>query len=100
MSDAHLAALQILEDGGSYPAFNLGSGRGYSVKDVVEAVRGVTGQDLAATVGPRRPGDPPVLVADASLGKRELDWEPRFTEIEKIVESAWRWTNRCGKPSK
>ena len=70
---------------------NLGTGRGYSVQEVIEACRRATGHAIPAVVGPRRPGDPPELVADSTLARRVLDWQPRYADIASIVETAWRW---------
>jgi UDP-glucose 4-epimerase len=90
LADAHLRALERLEPGKSL-ALNLGTGRGYSVRQVVEAARKVTGHAIPVVEGPRRPGDPPELVACADRAREVLGWEPRYTQIEKIVETAWRW---------
>jgi len=90
LAAAHLAALARLEAGQGIKV-NLGTGRGYSVREVIEACRKVTGHPIPATIGPRRPGDPPELVADARLARKLLDWTPKHTTIESIVESAWRW---------
>ena len=68
---------------------NLGNGNGFSVFEVINAVTRVTGQDVGFEVAERRPGDPPVLVADASLARRELGWSPQYADLERIVESAW-----------
>jgi UDP-glucose 4-epimerase len=70
---------------------NLGVGRGFSVREVIEACRRVTGHPIAAVTGPRRNGDPPELVADPSRAREILAWQPQFGEIESIVETAWRW---------
>jgi UDP-glucose 4-epimerase len=90
LATAHLAALARLEPGRGLKV-NLGTGRGYSVREVLEACRRVTGHPIPAVVGRRRPGDPPKLVADARLARTLLDWTPRYTAIEPIVETAWRW---------
>jgi UDP-glucose 4-epimerase len=87
LAQAHRLALES----GLSGAFNLGNGSGYSVKDVIETARRVTGRDIPAVVAPRRPGDPARLVAAAEKARRELNWHPRFPELETIVESAWRW---------
>lgn len=87
---AHVRALERLQSGqGRF--YNLGIGRGYSVREVIEAVRRVSGRDFPIEYVDRRPGDPPVLFANAAKIRRELSWLPRFTEIEPIVETAWRW---------
>ncbi len=72
-------------------AFNLGTGTGYSVKEVVNAVENVTGRKVNVIIAPRRPGDPPLLVADYTKAKHTLGWMPENSAIEKIVESAWLW---------
>jgi len=90
LADAHLRALERIEPGKGL-CVNLGTGRGQSVREVVETCRRVTGHPIPETIGPRRPGDPPELVADASLARAVLGWEPRFTELTDIVATAWRW---------
>ena len=90
LADAHVAGVQRLLAGNSGLTANLGSGRGYSVLEIVEAVRRVTGRPLATQVGPRRPGDPPALYARAERAESELGWRPQFTDIQVIVEHAWR----------
>lgn len=92
LASAHLAVLQALEDGSR--TYNLGNGQGFSVKEVVECARRVTGHSIPAVVGPRRPGDPAVLVASSDKIKEELGWQPRYTELEAIIESAWQWHRR------
>ena len=90
LASAHLAALERLAPGKAIKV-NLGTGRGYSVREVIEACRRITGHPIPAVKGPRRPGDPPELVADARLARQLLDWQPQYTTIESIVETAWRW---------
>src|SRR5690606_2115583 len=90
LADAHLRALDRLQPGQGLK-LNLGIGRGYSVRAVIDACRRVTGHAIPATIGPRREGDPPELVADSSLAQKTLDWKPRYTEIDEIVATAWRW---------
>jgi UDP-glucose 4-epimerase len=90
---AHVQALERLEPGQGLQ-LNLGTGRGHSVKEVIEACRRVTGHAIPAEVAGRRPGDPPELVADASLAGRTLDWQPRYETIESIVETAWKFHRR------
>jgi UDP-glucose 4-epimerase len=89
---AHLLAVDRLQsrDGG-FEAFNLGTGTGYSVKEVIETCRRVTGQDIRYRVVGRRAGDPARLVASAAHARGELGWRPRFDALEPIVETAWRW---------
>jgi UDP-glucose 4-epimerase len=90
LASAHLAALQRLAPGKGIKC-NLGTGRGYSVKEVIDTCRKITGHAIPATMAPRRPGDPPELVADARLARELLGWTPKFATIESIVETAWRW---------
>ncbi|HMO85974.1 MAG TPA: UDP-glucose 4-epimerase GalE [Lacipirellulaceae bacterium] len=87
---AHIAALELLQPGTALK-LNLGTGAGASVMEVIEASRRVTGHAIPARVVERRPGDPPALVADASLARTTLGWTPRFVGIEPIVASAWQW---------
>jgi UDP-glucose 4-epimerase len=90
LGDAHLKALGELEDGHELE-LNLGTGRGTSVRQIIDACRRITGHPIPETVGARRPGDPPRLVADARLARETLGWRPRYAEIDSIVETAWRW---------
>jgi len=89
-SDAHAAALNVLEDG-RFKAFNLGNGNGFSVRQVIDRVSAVTGREVAWRAAPRRPGDPPSLVADAAVAHRELGWTPRYPDLREIMASAWAW---------
>lgn len=93
LAEAHLKALDAIEPG-SFDAINLGSGVGASVMQVVEACREVTGHDIPVDIGLRRPGDPPELIADISKAKHKLSWQPEFTNIREIVETAWKWHQR------
>ncbi|HLX81375.1 MAG TPA: UDP-glucose 4-epimerase GalE [Burkholderiales bacterium] len=90
---AHLLALHRLLEGGdaAFEAFNLGNGTGFSVKEVIGVCREVTGADIRYSVGPRRPGDPPALVADARKAREVLEWKPRFERLHDIVRTAWDW---------
>ena len=76
-------------------AYNLGTGRGYSVKQVLEAIAAETGESLRTPMGLRREGDPAELVADASLGRSELGWRPQLSDLETIVRTAWDWHRRA-----
>ncbi|UCG26070.1 MAG: UDP-glucose 4-epimerase GalE, partial [Chloroflexota bacterium] len=89
LASAHLLALRALKDGSR--TYNLGNGRGFSVKEVIDVAREVTGHPIPAHVGPRRPGDPDILVASSDKIRRELGWRPRYTELSGIIESAWLW---------
>jgi len=72
-------------------AYNLGNGTGFSVQQVIDAVKRVTGVDFKVTDAPRRAGDPAVLVADSALAKKELNWTPQHDSLDTIIETAWRW---------
>jgi UDP-glucose-4-epimerase GalE len=91
LAAAHLLALNRLRGGGESRAFNLGLGTGASVLDVIAATKAVSGRDVPHEIGPRRPGDPAVLVADPGCAGEELGWTPRFTSLESILETAWAW---------
>jgi UDP-glucose 4-epimerase len=90
LADAHVLALEALADGVSRK-YNLGNGRGYSVKEVLDMAREITGREIKADVGPRRPGDPDVLVADSTRIMQELGWQPEFNTLPHIIETAWNW---------
>jgi UDP-glucose 4-epimerase len=90
LATAHLAALERIKMGQGL-LVNLGTGQGYSVRQIVETCREITGREIKEVVGSRRPGDPPVLVADPRLAKQVLGWSPVFTEIREIIASAWKW---------
>lgn len=90
LADAHVVALEAIEPGVE-AAYNLGSGAGYSVRQVIDTCRAVTGQDIPEVAAPRRAGDPPVLIADSSKARTELGWRPQHDSLAAIVESAWRW---------
>lgn len=90
LASAHLLALERLQPGQGLK-LNLGTGRGYSVREVINACRQATGHPIPVKLGARRPGDPPELVADARRAREQLDWQPRYLEIQPIVETAWRW---------
>jgi UDP-glucose 4-epimerase len=89
LADAHVRVLDALDEGSRH--YNVGIGRGYSVREVVASVRRVTGAAVLEKLAPRRAGDPPALVAAPAKIQRELGWKPRYTEIDAIVESAWKW---------
>lgn len=93
---AHLLALQALEKHDRL-IYNLGNGRGFSVREVIETCRRVTGHPIPAIEAPRRPGDPPILIASSEKIRRELGWEPRKPTLEEIVASAWEWHRRHPK---
>jgi UDP-glucose 4-epimerase len=90
LADAHLAALVHLTRGGASRAFNLGTGRGHSVREVIDAARRITGREIPTALGARREGDPPVLVASADRAKKVLGWEATRSSLDRIVADAWR----------
>jgi len=90
LADAHLLALNALESSDGL-IFNLGNGKGFSVKEVIESARRVTGHAIPAEVHPQRPGDPAVLVASSEKAIRELGWKPRYTQLDDILRTAWEW---------
>jgi UDP-glucose 4-epimerase len=91
LSQAHLLALKHLENGGNSEFINLGNGLGFSVKEVIETAKKITGKPIDARVAPRRAGDPSRLVADSKKAREVLGWTPQFADIESIIESAWKW---------
>jgi UDP-glucose 4-epimerase len=94
LARAHIVAVESLVAGGESKKFNVGTGHGYSVSEVLKAVEQVTGKKVPFEFGPRREGDPPLLVADSSRLQREFGWTPRDSELNRIVETAWQWANR------
>jgi UDP-glucose 4-epimerase len=91
LAAAHSAALDYIESRDGAHVFNLGNGDGFSVLEVLQAARAVTGRDIPYVVAPRREGDPPTLVASSARARSELGWLPQHTRIDGIIESAWRW---------
>jgi len=89
LAQAHILALQALEEGSRI--YNLGNGRGFSVREVIETARQVTGHPIPAIEGPRRPGDPAVLIASSTKISRQLGWQPRYPDLRAIISSAWDW---------
>ena len=94
LADAHLRALKFLQNGGASGSYNLGSGTGMSVRQVVDTVAQVSGRPVPHKMGPRRPGDPARLVASNAKAQRELGWAPSWAALESIVTTAWRWHER------
>ena len=90
LADAHVLAVEKLQPGNAWK-FNVGVGKGFSVREVIRTAEEVTGKTIAVKEGPRRPGDPPALVASADTIRRELGWEPKYTELRAIIETAWKW---------
>jgi len=91
LADAHIRALEDLLEKNTTKVFNLGNGRGFSVREVVDAVKRVTGKAPRVKEGPRRAGDPDVLVASSEKARGELGWKPAFGDLDRIVDTAWRW---------
>ena len=91
LADAHKRALDYLADGGASDVFNLGTGRGYSVLELADAVGRVAGKPVPRVMADRRPGDPPRLVASADKAKRILGWVPERSDLDTILKSAWAW---------
>ncbi len=94
LARAHIAAVKHLSAGGESKKYNVGTGSGFSVKEVLDAVERVTGKKVPHTMGPRREGDPAELVADSSRLRNEQGWSPVYSGIDQIVETAWAWANR------
>jgi UDP-glucose 4-epimerase len=90
LAEAHLLALHALERPGRF-IYNLGNGQGFSVHEVIDGVRRVTGRPITVIESPRREGDPAILIASSEKIRRELNWQPRFTGLEDILRSAWEW---------
>jgi len=91
LAEAHILALEYLLNGEKSDVFNVGYGRGYTVKEVVDTVKKVTGKDFKVVETERRPGDPPELVAKVDKIKRVLGWKPKYDDLEFIVKTAWEW---------
>lgn len=94
LADAHILALQYLQDGGQSNIFNCGYGHGYSVKEVVSKAKDITGIDFPVIETVRREGDPPILLADNTKIKTFLQWTPRYDDLGLIIESSWNWENK------
>ncbi|MDR7080548.1 UDP-glucose 4-epimerase [Neobacillus niacini] len=89
--NAHLLALSYLNEGNNSDVFNLGSNQGFSVKEMIDTARAVTGKEIPAKIGERRAGDPSILIASSDKAKQKLGWNPTRTSITKIIEDAWNW---------
>jgi UDP-arabinose 4-epimerase len=99
LADAHVKAIDYLAAGNASRAFNLGTGSGVSVREILDAIERVTGRRVPHRYGPRREGDPPVLVSDATRARDELGWQPAMSDIDTIIATAWAWAwaqNRAG----
>ena len=95
LCEAHLLALQQLWAGADSAAYNLGNGNGFSVREVIETARQVTGRDIPVEYSKRRLGDPARLVADSRRAQAELGWSPRYADLATIIAHAWQWETRC-----
>jgi UDP-glucose 4-epimerase len=93
LANAHWLALEKLRKDGQSSVYNLGNGKGFSVKEVIEVARKVTGKSIPAEVSERRAGDPAILIASSDKIKKELGWKPKFSELEMIIGTAWNWHN-------
>lgn len=91
LADAHVLALEYLRKGGESNIFNLGNGQGFSVREMIEAAKKATGKEIAAKLGARRAGDPAQLIASSEKARRILGWQPRFTDVQEIIATAWKW---------
>ena len=91
LADAHILAVEKLRKGSDSNIYNLGSGNGFTVKEMIDAARKVTGHPIPAKVCERRVGDPAKLVADSQKARKELDWKPKLENVEAMISSAWKW---------
>jgi UDP-glucose 4-epimerase len=91
LAAAHVLAVQALDNGSGRTAYNVGNGSGFSVKQVIDVAREVTGHQIPAELRPRRPGDPARLIAGSEKLRRELGWSPKYPELKQIISSAWEW---------
>jgi UDP-glucose-4-epimerase GalE len=96
LADAHVRALRWLLDGGKSATFNLGTGHGYSVREVLGAAERITGRTIPTVIAQRRPGDPPALVASADKARRDLGWTPKFSDLDAMIATAWSWHRNRG----
>ncbi len=94
LAEAHILAVEHLLKGGASDRFNVGTGQGKSVREVLDAVEAVTGKKVPHVIGPRRAGDPPALVANSDRLQQTLGWKPRYTDLKDIVRTAWDFANR------
>ena len=98
LARAHIMALARLLAGEESATFNLGTGKGYSVRQVIDEARKVTGRDFPVAGGEKRPGDPPILVAHAERARQVLGWEPELSDLGTIIETAWGWAKNALAP--
>ncbi|MGN1322332.1 MAG: UDP-glucose 4-epimerase GalE, partial [Methanosphaera sp.] len=97
LADAHILSLKYLEQNNKSNQFNLGNGQGFSVREVIESVKRVTGKDFKVTESERREGDPAILIGSSKKAKEVLGWNPQYTDIDQIVETAWNWHQKLNK---
>lgn len=97
LADAHLAALDYLAAGGGLRAFNLGTGAGYTVQEIIDSARTICACAFQVREGSRRPGDPAILVADTRLAQRTLHWRPRQSDLPTLLQHAWQWELKCAQ---
>jgi len=97
LADAHLKALQYLENGGESDYFNLGNGNGFSVREVIEKSCEITGKEINTVEDKRRPGDPPILVGSSEKIRKILKWEPKYNDLSLIIQTAWKWHLKINK---
>jgi len=100
LCSAHLLALEYLVEGGETKAYNMGNGQGYSIKEVIDVAKSVTGNDFTVIMGERRDGDPARLVADSALLQSSLGWKPEYPDLETIIRHAWEWEKKSGEWSR
>ena len=94
LADAHMRAIEYLRKGNQSDAFNLGNGKGFSVREIIDAAENVTNKKIPVKLDERRAGDPASLVADATLANKILGWKPEFTNVRDIIQHAWNWENK------
>jgi UDP-glucose 4-epimerase len=91
LADAHVLGLEHLLRGGDSEVFNLGNGNGFSVKEVIETAKSITGRDIKVVECDRRPGDPPVLIGSSDKARKILNWQPQYSSLQEIITHAWQW---------
>jgi UDP-glucose 4-epimerase len=91
LADAHVLGLEYLLAGGKTDVFNLGNGNGFSVQEVIDAARVVTGKEIKTIAAERRPGDPPTLVGSSEKARQILGWQPQYADLTTILSHAWVW---------
>lgn len=94
LASAHVLSLEYLFSGGEIPAFNLGNGNGFSVREVITIAKKVTGKEIKTVEWDRREGDPPVLVGSSEKAKRILKWHPKYDDLQTIIDTAWKWHSK------